>query len=115
MKAYVAANPARMCIIMDGGARKLFRNATTPHTVAEAEYLAVLQAVRLGATEVCLSSTSVVKQLKGERKVSKPGLLCLWGEVMKAAGDGNIIVKSEKVQFTWVSKSENPTGKALNA
>lgn len=112
MKAYVDGHPAKLCVLMEDG-RKIIRDATSPHTNNEAEYLAVLLAVKLGATVVYSDSGLVVNQLNGTFKIREPRLLYLWGEVMKAAGDGNLVAKSERVKFIWIPRTENPAGRVL--
>lgn len=101
MKAYVDASPTKLCVLLEDK-RKIVKTASKPHTNNEAEYLAVLQAVIAGATEVYSDSQLVVKQLNGEYKVNKPELLYLCNEVLKRSNG--------KVKFVWVPRDENPAG-----
>jgi len=101
LKAYVDASPTKLCVLFEDG-HKIIRGSTKPHTNNEAEYLAVLQAVIGGATEVYSDSQLVVKQLNGEYKVNKPELLYLHNEVLKRSNG--------KVKFVWVPRENNPAG-----
>lgn len=104
VEAYVDGHPNKLCVIL--GDRTIVKDAMYPHTNNEAEYLAVLLAVRLGATVVHSDSQLALKQLNGECKIKKPELQYLASEVFKAA-------KGKRVEFVWVSSDENPAGKEL--
>ena len=107
MKAFVDASPTKLCVLLEDG-RKIIRDATSPHTNNEAEYLAVIVALTKfpEATEVCSDSQLVVRQLNGEYKVNKPELLYLWRRIQA-------LLNNRKAKFIWIPREENPAGRLL--
>jgi len=119
MKAYVDASPTKLCVLMEDG-RKIIRDATRPHTNNEAEYLAVLVALREGADIVYSDSQLVVRQLSGEYKINKTELGVLAAKIWERVDadyqicDGVYkLTCAGKVKFIWIPREENPAGKVL--
>lgn len=79
------------------------------HTCNSAEYIAILSALasNLDCTEICSDSRLAIDHLNRNIDVKQPTLKYLAKQIMD-------LIKGKKVIFTWVARSQNPAGKALD-
>lgn len=113
MKIYTDGSTTRTCYVFENGL-KAIKPLTRRATVNEAEYLAVIHALReatnRGIKQVDIYSDSelIVRQLNGAYAVKKPELVSLWNKVWELIALGNLTAT-----FTWVSREQNLAGRIL--
>jgi len=117
MKIYVDATFNEVCLVIEVSFEGLTARATeffdiNAKTNNEAEYLAVLSAIKYLARESCATIASdsalVVNQLNRNWKINKSHLRQLAERIW------NLIKEKQlRIQFVWVPREANPAGERL--
>lgn len=108
MKVYVDANPNMVAYVTEGRKVMFTSPLDTPHTNNEAEYEAVIAAIRNndGDLEILSDSQLVVKQLNFEYSIKSDSL-------RRFATTVHDLCKGRNITFTWTPRGKNPAGKFL--
>lgn len=79
------------------------------HTCNAAEYMAILSALKANSdcSEICSDSRLAIDHLNNVIQMKQPTLRYYAKQIMDLTKDKQII-------FTWVSRTQNPAGKALD-
>ena len=106
MKIWVDSNPKEYSIVTDKR-QVMIRDFDTPHTNNEAEYLAIINALKVfpEVEEIISDSQLVVNQLTHKYSIKEERLRKLASEVWQLA--------QGKVRFTWCPREDNLAGKVL--
>uniref|UniRef100_A0A6M3J2G4 Putative reverse transcriptase-like protein n=1 Tax=viral metagenome TaxID=1070528 RepID=A0A6M3J2G4_9ZZZZ len=114
IKVYADGSTTRTAYVIEGVCRGV-QPMAHKQTSNVGEYVAVWKAVKkahekgLREIEVLSDSELIIKQLKGEYAINNKKLreyaLRIWAEAENF----------DKIEFTWVSREENPAGKMLES
>lgn len=115
MKVYVDASPSKLVCMPDtpevSRTRPIphYEVLVSPHTHNEAEYLAVIKALKEfpDVDEIFSDSQLVVNQLNGEWTIKEQRLFDLAEEVW------NLVSYAQEVKFTWIPRKQNLAGRLL--
>jgi len=107
MKVWVDGSPAAVAYVTEDSAKNI-KQLKDEHTNNEAEYLAIIEALKIiGTTEILSDSQLVVNQINGVYAIKEPRLRYYCSQVW-------LLCKHKPwIKFTWIPRKENKAGKLL--